>query len=290
MATKGLRVLLIVAGALALLGLALLIVGWLLGAPDRVEPHEGSTTVDGSFRSIRVQELNAVLRILPAEDGVCRVTYTVRSEDTPLDVRVENGTLLVTRSDDRPWYRKLDLFSWINGGVGSFGVTTLWLPEAQYESLTLKTATGDVCLEMPLTVGQALLETATGDVSVRGLSAETAELRTATGDLTLTDVAVQRLDAAATTGDAVLKNVVAGQTLSLRCVSGDLTLTDCDAGSALTLQTTTGSIRGSLLSPKTFTTHCVTGKVSVPASVEGAPECSISCVTGSITVTVVPKQ
>lgn len=283
------------------------------------EPYQTKTyEIDREFSDISVEADTAALRFAPAESGcrvVCRAPESLRCV-----AEVRYDTLTVRVTDERKWYERIGIFS-------DSSSITVYLPQAEYASLSVREKTGSIeipkglrfeTVEASLTTGDvqcaafvtgaAKITTTTGDIRVENtavrrleLSATTGEitvrkvtcdgdmtLKTATGETTLTDVTCGNLSGSATTGDLSLTRVLAGETVTLQTDTGNVRLNASDAA-ALQIETDTGDVTGSLMSDKVFLTQTSTGRVVVPRSVTGG-RCEITTDTGDIFITVQNKK
>ena len=227
-------------------------------------------------------------------------------------VSVQNDTLLITVEDNRAWYEYIG-FNFNTAKI------TVYLPEAAYESLTVKSATGSVKLpsdfrfetaNVSLTTGsvafganvesKAKIKTTTGSIRIEQVSVGELELSVTTGHINVSDVKCQgSLKAHVTTGNAkftdvtcgdfrstgstgdlTLKNVVAAEKLTAERSTGDVKFDGADAAE-IWVETDTGDVTGTLLSDKIFFTETDTGSVSVPRSTAGG-KCEITTDTGDI--------
>lgn len=272
----------IILGCIAVVGIALFVVGVLLGGLKDKTAKKATETIAESFDRIELKELSADIHVARSEDGVCRLEYK-QSDYLHLSVKVENGTLCITRKDVRPWYLKASILPALG-----YGTTTLYLPAQAYERLSLETTTGDVRVDGDFSVQSFQAEVTTGDIRVSNLQAGSASLEAATGDIRADKLTAGDVSVKSSTGDIRLSGVVAERTLRIRCTTGDVSLAGCDAGVSLTVDSTTGDVTAELLSPKRFVTDVTTGDVNVPDSVAGAAECRIETTTGDINVTVKP--
>ena len=109
---------------------------------------------------------------------------------------------------------------------------------------------------------------------------------TATGNISIKDVSANNVALSASTGDISLNNVIATEKLSVETSTGNVGLTKCDA-SEIYISTSTGSVNGSILTAKNFKASSNTGSVSVPASDTSAGLCEIKVATGNINITIV---
>lgn len=227
-----------------------------------------------------------------------------------------DGTLFVTLEDTSKWYEHIG----INFGVPTI---TLYLPQGEYGSLSIRTSTGDVnipdvfsfasidILESTGNItnrasasGAVKLRTRTGDIAIEGITADALELSVSTGKVTVSDTACdgdisvtvstgkamlsavqcKNLITTGNTGDISLQNVIAAERFSIKRSTGDVKLDGCDAGE-IDIETDTGHVSGSLLSPKVFITSTDTGDIHVPKTTQGG-RCEITTDTGDIKITV----
>ena len=314
---------LIVGLVLILLG-GLLFVGelslhhWDLATFGTAKLDTGTAEISESFRNISITSDTEEIRFLPSEDGVCRVDYAVM-ETRKLSASVQGDTLSIEVIDQRKWSDNIFF---------SFGVTekariTVYLPERDYEALSIEEGTGDIVLPGDFSFESIRVKTDTGDVDcfasssglisigtdtgdalLEGLSAGALSLSTNTGRIELRSVACAGdLNVSVTTGKAILSEVSSesftskGDTgdlrleqvlvsglLSVERSTGDVRLEDCDAGE-LFISTDTGDVHGSLLTEKVFLVRSSTGEIHVPDTVSGGT-CKITTSTGDIHIEV----
>ena len=310
------KILLSVALALILVGGAAFTVrlarcGWDFNeiSEKRYETHtyEITENIDRIF----ISATTADIRILPSEDGICRiVTHDYRGITyTPT---VEDGKLTVAHSDERAWYDHITFF-----GGGS--TVTVYLPAGEYASLGIEASTSDVEIPRDFTLGSMEIELSTGDVTssasvtggaavtvstgditLTGLSAGALTLTVTTGDITLSDIAcigelsitvstgetemtsvtVGRLTTKGSTGDVTMENTIATDSFSIERSTGDVTINGCDAAEVF-IKTSSGDVRGYFLTDKVFLADTDTGRREVPRTVTGG-RCEITTDTGDI--------
>lgn len=222
----------------------------------RVSGYEQKTVdlVD-TFTSVRIENVDANVYLLPSEDGKCSVIYDETDRSTH-HVKIGDGTLVVERK--RSW---LDSF----GFFMSAPKLTVYLPEAEYREIYAHTVSGSVRME--------------------GLNCGSLDLQTTSGKIRLSNVNVKG-DAAlkCVSGSIKLTSVQAGS-LSARTTSGSIRLEGVDAED-MEMRSVSGSIKGELFSAKSYEASSVSGRVRVPESVPGAGLCRASTTSGSITISV----
>ncbi len=264
-----------------------------------------------AFDDISVTVIDADVVFAPADGEKCRVVVYER-EDEPHTVTVSDGTLSVRANDEREWFDHIGI------SVGSPKVT-VYLPEKEYGTLTVKGVTGSVRIpadfrlesaDISFTTGDTTVNapisgtlkvvSTTGDITVGGITAKEMELGVTTGEIEISDVTceksvkitvttgeteIENLTCASfasdgSTGDITLKNVKASEKITAERSTGDVKIVGSDAP-ALSLKTTTGDISGSLLTDKIYNVKTSTGNISVPDSRPGGT-CEIRTSTGDV--------
>ena len=295
---------------IALAGIGFWGMGFHFGALNTEDIVSSTFEISEVFRDISIESDSADLYFAASEDGVCRVECVNFAHES-YAVHAENGTLTITKNDDRAWHENIRRFS-----IGETYVT-VYLPEENYASLQIHESTGDIEMPAAFTFEQAVIRTSTGDVcwlapvseelsittdtgdvEVRSVSPRSLALKTDTGDssvsevrdaqqisvetdtgkVELTNTGCTSLSADSDTGDIVLKNVIADELLTIKTDTGDLVFDRSDAA-GIFVQTNTGDVTGTLISDKVFLIETSTGDVDVPKSVTGT-RCEIITDTG----------
>ena len=245
-------------------------------------------TVTDPFTDIRVEALSeSDLKILPAEDGQCRVV-SYETERVPHTVTVENNTLLIREQDTRRWYDHINLFP-----VFSRPEITVYLPEEQYHTLFAEVSTGNIEIKDGFTFGDTELHSTTGNtylrsnvtgaltvtastgsIDVRHVTPRSLFLSVSTGHIVLSDATVtEDVTITSSTGDQSLSDIRC-RNLSAQSSTGEIALRRIDASDALQFTTTTG--RSSL-----FQTTCGTLN---GAATTGKIHCEYLNVLGDLTL------
>lgn len=295
----GTKVWLITAASLVLLGCILFVgvmttLGWDF---SKLSTHKYETSeheISEEFSSISIYTETAHVTFVPSEDQKCRVVC-YEDEKARHSVFVEDGSLVIRRSDDREWYDYI--------GIGfELPKITVCVPRGEYGELSVRTTTGDVMISDDFSfssidisgntcdvtsyasaLGDMKIKLTTGDIKLKNISAGDIELSVSTGDVYLSYVACESLTSSGSTGDIELENVIAENKLSVERSTGDVELEKCDAAE-IYIKTDTGDVEGSLLTEKVFVTETDTGSVRVPKSTTGG-RCKIITDTGDIEIT-----
>ena len=272
--------------------------------------------IDGDFKSISIDVETTRIEFAPADDGRCKIVC-FEDEKVRHAVSVQNGTLVIDTVDTREWYEHFSI---------SFDQPkmTVYLPGQAYESLRVKTDTGDIAIpkefsfdtlkidgdtsdvdcfasashgiEIKLTTGDIRLEeiaaeqlrltTDTGRIQVNTADVgANIRIETDTGKVELTDTSCNDLYAESDTGSITLKNVIGAGSFTIESDTGDITFDHSDA-TEISVKTDTGDVTGTLLTDKVFLTETSTGRISVPKTTTGG-RCELKTSTGDIKIEVV---
>lgn len=306
--TIGVLLVLIGAGAVCC---SMAINGWKLPGSGSREFETRVCDIAEDFGSIIIGADAEDIELVPSQDGKCTVEF-YESKQNKLSASAQDGTLRIEEHGKVNW--------WDNIGFFSFGRSkvTIRLPEAEYDSLTIEGATGDIVIPAGFTftkltiaaetgdvdcrasAGTLSIDTSTGDVRVEGMTAEEMTvvvstgrveianvtctgvlgLTVSTGRAALTDVRCGSFASTGSTGDITLKNVTADGLINIERSTGDVKFEGCDAAE-LEIETNTGSVTGTLLTSKVFIVKSDTGRITVPESVTGG-KCKVTTDTGDV--------
>ena len=317
---KAEKVWLISAAALVVLGLFLFGAMMMLSGDAQiweqsaVQMETRTYEIEESFSGISMQADTADIAFALSEGGKCLVVCEEYEGET-YAVTVRDDTLHIQRREDAKQYRLFSVYT-------DSPKITLYLPETEYVSLSVRNSTGDMHIPAAFSFDTAEILTSTGDVEffasaekisitagtgdirVEEITAETVFLSVSTGQITLAgaectgDVTVKvstgkaeltgvrcgGLYSDGDTGDLTMTDVVAEGNMILERTTGDIRFDGCDAAD-ITVTTDTGDVSGSLLSDKVFFTQTDTGDVDLPDAVSGEGGiCSITTDTGDMDI------
>jgi DUF4097 and DUF4098 domain-containing protein YvlB len=305
---------LIVAAALIITGGIILVLGLSFAGGSKGESKlvRQEITIQESFDNIAIDTAD------------CDVKFAMFSgrDDCMVEVRsyknvkhtatVEDGTLKIKMIDKRNWTDHINI-----GWTESMEMT-VYLPAAEYESLQVRTTTGDIMILEEPSFKEMLLRTSTGDISCAGVSGDVLDCMTTTGDVSVQNSVADVLKLQSNTGDFAvsvvtgneihmrtntgevnaenvnalmftcqtesgdveLEGVLAEDYLQLFADTGDIHITNSDAAT-VNIETNTGDVSGNFLTPKWFSAFSDTGDVTVPNTPEGG-ECRIQTDSGDI--------
>lgn len=272
--------------------------------------------INENYKNISIITDTADIVFLPSENLMTLVSC-YEQKNTKHSVTVKDGTLVIEVVDTRKWYEYIG----INFGVPKI---TIYIPQAEYGMLSVKSSTGDV--EIPkdfkfenIDVSESTgnvtnyasasevikIKTSTGSISVENISTGALDLTVSTGKVTvsgvtcegevtvgvstgkakLTDTQCKSVISSGSTGDILLNNVIAAEKFSIERSTGDVKFNSCDAAE-IYVKTDTGDVNGTLLSDKVFITETDTGSINVPNSITGG-RCEIATDTGDIKIDII---
>ena len=306
---------LIIAAALIVIGLVIALIGLFLldFKVDRLEAMElveKTYPIQGNFSNISILTSDYDVNLLPAEDGVPRLAAK-EARRVRHSMEVTDGTLSIQIQDDRGFRDRIGIF------IQSPSMT-LYLPESSYDTLLIKTTSGDISIPDSFTFTDAALKSNSGSIGsaanvtnrlsseatsgsvtlsnaavgfveasansgsvvLSDITADTLEIETTSGSIHLQTSAGNSIQAKTTSGSIHLRDILASCSLSLSSTSGGIRLSKCDAPE-IQIKTTSGSVTGQLLTPKHFQVDTNSGTVSVPYAV-AAEICRIETTSGSV--------
>lgn len=269
------------------------------------------------FESVLIISNTEDIYLYPSEDDNTKVVISA-DKDEPFTVSVSNNSLLIQYKDLSQLNKRFRLFSSINASI------KVYLPKAEYTSLTIGESTGDVFipdnfvfsdLNIVISTGDIVCSASatnslqvigsTGDITIKSLSSRDINLNISTGNIIaqsidcegdiklkvstgktlLENVTCNNLISNGSTGDVILRNVITKENININRSTGDVELINCDANELL-IKTTTGDVDGLLLTDKIVFANSDTGKIKVPNCTSGG-KCSVTTKTGDIKIEIV---
>ncbi len=192
-----------------------------------------SYEIQENFQNIDIRDFVCNIRLVPAEDGVCRVVCAETDRITNT-VEVIEDTLTITRTDRRRWYERIQIW-W-----GNDLSVTVYLPEKTYQSLYLKTVSGHIEVPDTFSFSDVELLSTSGDISFAAGSSKGLLIQSTSGHIRAQNAAGGPVEAVTTSGDIVLSDITA-DTLHVKTTSGHIRVENITAGSAQAV-TTSGDV------------------------------------------------
>lgn len=269
---------LIVAVALIITGGILLILG-LSFAGSSEQPStltKQEALVSESFHSVVIDTADCDVSFMIYNGEADAQVVVMEQENTGHSVGVEDGILKVKMNDNRTWKDHISI------GQPERMEMTVYLPNAQYESLRITTDTGDIKLPGALSANEVLLRSdtgdvwleggpvdeldcmlSTGDITVRGGEGKKMTLRTGTGKLDVRDTTAEELHLGISTGKTEVENVIAS-IFTVNGGTGDVEAENVQAEEYLQVFTDTGDIDVANSDAPTVNIATDTGDITIP--------------------------
>ena len=284
--------------------------------PQQSTLAQQEVLISEPFDSVVIDTEDCDVKFMPYNGDVNAKVVVMEQEAATHSVLVEDGTLKIKMDDQRKWTDHIGIYNVF--GQSENMEMTVYLPAAEYESLQIRTATGDIMLAQEAVFLNALVRTSTGDISCVGAGGDVLDCMTATGDISVQnsgadvlklqsntgdfavsivagdeihmktntgevdaeDVNVQMFTCKTDTGDVELEKVLAEDYLQVFTNTGRVEVDNSDAG-AVNIETDAGDVSGNFLTSKWFQVYTNTGDVQVPDTRDGG-ECRIQTDNGDI--------
>lgn len=237
--TKNNRVIWIVAAACIIVGTLISVITLLTLGNDPLQWDTNdyvtnNYTIEEPFRAIRTEHtISSDLRILPSMDDSCRVMCYDQQKLTH-SAAVENGTLVIRKQDDRRWYDHI--------GIQLQSTEILiYLPQREYESLTVQSSAGDVTVEPEFTFSTVDILTNTGDIQLSAQVTQALNISTDTGDTKIEHATPHSLSADSSTGDIAILSATVTDGIRIETDTGKVKLSDTQCAH-MTMESNTGDI------------------------------------------------
>lgn len=317
--SKKTKIWLIIAVSLIIVGSLIFVctmssIGWDFTRISTFKFTKNTHTVSETYANIDITTAEASVELAPSQNGETSVVCFEKTTVTH-SVSAENGTLIIKFVDKRQWYDHIG-FSFTSPKV------TVYLPQETYDSVSVKSGTGNVTIPNSFSLKNLDIQTGTGGVTSHAV-ADSVTVRTGTGNVNVkncngavdiktstgyiklsavnttkdvklsvstgyvavSDVVCNNFRTDSITGNIGLSNVLSTNKMTVTATTGNVKLTKCDA-SEIYIETSTGNVNGTLLTEKNFKATSSTGSVSVPQSVSTAGICEITASTGNIKITI----
>lgn len=212
--------------------------------------------IQEAYDNISILTNTSDVEILMSQDNSTKI-ICCEQEKVKHAVTVKNNTLEINVEDARKWYEHIGI---------AFGGSkiTIYLPQRQYEKISIKDSTGNVLVES-ISVNSIYVEVSTGNVS-------------------FVDIACKEISSKGSTGNVFLKKAIAKEKISIERSTGDVKFEESDARDIF-VKTDTGNVKGMLLSDKVYIVETKTGSIDVPKTTSGGV-CEITTSTGDIKIRV----
>lgn len=220
---KATKVWLIAAASLVLIGCMLFVgvmfaTGWDFSKLSTVGYETNTHEIAEPFRDIALTTDTADIVFILSEDGKCKVEC-YEEENATHSVTIEHDALVVKSNDQRSWYDHIGFH------FGSPRIT-VYLPKAEYNTLSISERTGHVELPKHFSFQHVDISASTGNIHCSASARDAVKIRTSTGNICAEDTSVGSLALSVTTGKVTVSNVTCDGDITVGVSTGKALLND----------------------------------------------------------------
>lgn len=229
------KILLIASLALVLVGGGLLIAGALSGGWEQLkntdltsgkEYQEKTIDYDEAFNKIEIDAQSYPVKVLKSNDAKAHLRIRT-DENHKLKFGTDGDTFKITEKYEAKKRVNVDLGIWDELlGIDNEKMICLYLPEKEYESITMNADAGDVEID-GLKIKNLTAELKAGSFDLKNMLIESGEIKCKAGDVEIDDSTLNNSNIYASVGSieiekSKLKNV------NLEAKLGDIDVNDCE--------------------------------------------------------------
>ena len=238
---KSLKILLIVASILILVGFVCMLVA--AGSYNFKmyemfnQEYKSQVFVLENIENLTNLELNQEaynITFYVAEDNVLRIEYPVMDNVVHTYEVSEDYVLRNSILDNRKWYEDLNLV------FNKTPEVKIYLPQKQYKALIIKSTSGDVSLTKEISFAYCEISTTSGDIDFSHSGMNEMNLSTTSGDIHFNSVRGGSANIKSVSGDIKMSNNT-NTTAFAYCTSGEISISD-SIFKRLNAKTTSGDI------------------------------------------------
>lgn len=280
------------------------------GIPN--ERHEFEGEIPEEIQNLEIEMTSENISVKPSSDGRTYWSYQGPLEKEDLIISSERGTFTlrwIDSGDGVNWNSPAQILDnilffaerWIDHApLDIGGKLTLYLSEKEYDSLTVRTASGELLVESGLSFQSVVLNSVSGEIDVQKITGlKDLLLSSTSGDISAkeTEVASDFL-ASSVSGEISVRDMNVAGKAGFSTTSGSILLKDSlfheakidtTSGKVLldeiqsetcTAETVSGDVRGTIDADTKVLTKTVSGDVRVPNGSKG--DWSVKTISGDI--------
>ncbi|MGN1405117.1 MAG: DUF4097 family beta strand repeat-containing protein [Erysipelotrichaceae bacterium] len=248
--------------AVATVIVLLIVAAFWTGFMDKTKKY----TISQDFCNVEVYSQNSSIRICLSSDNNAYVKCKRNDR-----VNVNGDTLTV--KEENEWFGFIKFSS---------PKIEIYLPEKEYEQLTVDTISGSTDLKDRLSFIDAEIESTSGSIDCDIEVINKAVFSSTSGSVKVEDLNNDELAVSTVSGSVKLNNVISERSMIIETTSGSIKLDKVDSEN-IEISTVSGSVNGKILSDKQYHVSTLSGSVNVPDS-KGIEVCNIETVSGSVDI------
>ena len=176
--------------------------------------EEITLVITDDFEGISIDTTTADIDFCLTDDGSCKVVAT-DEKGINYSANVEDGVLKISSKNDRKWYEKIF-------NIGFISSLTVYLPEAEYESLVINELTGNINVPAYLHFGSADIKLSTGKLNYYAETLGSINVVGSTGDVSIKCRCTGAVDVNISTGNLLLNGIESAADINVKVSTGDV--------------------------------------------------------------------
>ena len=240
---------------------------------------EQRITVAEPFHSVKIDTQDCDVKFVPYNGDTDAEIYILEAERVSHKVLVEDGVLTINMVDERKWHDFVGVFH-VFGKMETMSIT-LCIPNTIYNSVQIRTDTGDIRIPQALEAVEMQLRSSTGDIFCESVNGDVLDCMTSTGDITVQSSVPTYMKLHSSTGDLQV-SVVGGQEIHLMTDTGEVSAENVRV-QMFTCRSNTGEVELENVQAEDYLQAFTdTGDIDIENS--DAPDVNIASSTGDIKV------
>ncbi len=262
--------------ACSLIGLGVILTGAAVAVNGTVLFHTpeavlNTINIEKSFENIDIDSVECDVQFIKSENGECRIE-SVDEKNIVTEAEVRDSTLYINRIDKRKWYESIGVY---------FGYRTpritVFLPETEYEKLSISSASGDTCINGDFSFEDAAVRSSSGDIEFLADVLKNAEIKSASGDISV-NTDTESLTVCSTSGDVTVEGKA--NKVNVSSNSGEVWCYRIDSEGEFNAKTTSGDVN--VYDSMAATAHIQSTSGDVVVEKIGADKLSFKTTSGDI--------
>ena len=233
--SKALKIWFLIGSALVLVGALIFVCCLAIGGWNITSISDTSyeTTVydfTEDISNILIHGDTADIKLAPSSDQTTKVEC-LESKNESYSVTVTDGTLNIL-SRDSAWYNSITFFSFTSPKI------TVYLPQGEYNALTIKSDTGDIEIAKQFSFASIDIDESTGDVVCYASASDFTKIKATTGNILVENTATGALDISVSTGSVSITDVTCSGDVKVEVSTGKAGLTNLSCKNLVSIGTT----------------------------------------------------
>ncbi len=199
----------------------------------RPDASLNTISIEKDFENIDIDSVECDVKFIKSENDECKIE-SIDEKSIVTEAEVRDNTLYINRVDKRKWYEGIGVY---------FGYRTpritVFLPETEYEKLSILSASGDTSISSDFSFESANVRSSSGDIEFLADVLKNAEIKSTSGDISVNTEA-ENLTVGSTSGNVGVEGKANSVTVS--STSGDVLCYRVDSEGEFNAKTTSGDV------------------------------------------------